>query len=97
VYGVRIVISEADWGNAVSDSAHLFRTVDNLEKQTQQTLLGLYQSFIERVLRDHYAWLRENALTAVVSPCEGDERRFVFYFQNWRDAERFRNQFKGAQ
>jgi hypothetical protein len=96
VYGVRIVISEAEWEKAVSDSAHLFRMVENLEKQKQPTLVGIYQSFIERVLHEHYGWLREGGVTTVVSPCESNERSFIFYFQNWRDAERFRNQFPGA-
>jgi hypothetical protein len=96
VYGVRVVISEAEWGNAVSSAAHLFRTVDNVEKPARQNLLSLYQSFIERLLQNHYAWLRENGITTVVRPCESNERCFVFYFQSWRDAERFRNHFQDA-
>jgi hypothetical protein len=97
VYGVRVVISEEEWEKAVSESAHLFRSVGNLEKQTQQTLVALYQSFVDHLLREHYKWLTDNAITTVVGACEGDEQCFIFYFQHWRDAERFRRQFPGAK
>lgn len=97
MYGVRIVLSEEEWEKAVSEKAHLFRSVGNPEKQTQQTLAALYQSFVDHLLREHYQWLMDNAITAVVGFCEQNERCFTFYFQHGRDAERFRRQFPGAK
>ena len=95
LYAVRIELSAEDWDQAVQDTLELLAPYMNhsLEHVPTAKLYELFKNIMKVALRRHHAWLEKHGITSVITPDETGELRFIFYFDNKRDAASFRREF----
>jgi hypothetical protein len=95
LYAVRIELSAEDWDQAVQDTGELLApyTDHSLDHVPTAKLYDLLKNIMRIALRRQHGWLEDHGITAVISPDESGELKFVFYFDNKDDAANFRREF----
>jgi hypothetical protein len=95
LYAVRVELSAEEWERAVEECRPTLEPYQNhVEDLPAAKLHETYLTVMRRALRRHHDWLAKREITAVISPDRmTDGCMFVFYFDNKREATRFKREF----
>jgi hypothetical protein len=94
LYAVKLTLPPTEWEQAVLESREeLAPYRDAVDSLPAAKLADLLRITMKRGLAQHHRWLSEHQISAVISPDEGGERTFVFYFDNRKDALAFKQAF----
>jgi hypothetical protein len=95
LYAVRVELSAEEWERAVQECRQALTPYqDDIEQLPAAKLHEVYITVMRRALRRHHEWLATQDITAVITPdALTDGCIFVFYFDNKREAARFKWEF----
>ena len=95
LYAVRVELSAEEWDRAIEECRPVLAPYQNhVEDLPTAKLQEMHLTVMRRALRRHHEWLAKQGITTVISPNSlTNGSIFIFYFDNKREAARFKRQF----
>jgi len=95
LYAVRVELSAEEWERAVEECRPVLAPYQNhVEHLPVAKLHEVHLTVMRQALQRHHEWLAQQGITTVISPDRlTNGSIFIFYFDNKREAARFKREF----